>query len=163
MSRTGLLALTILLAGLVTTAAADDRDLCNNGNADREKRLAACTKAIATKQWRGTELALLHVLRAEQYIFSRQRALDKALEDCNAAIAADPKYALGYRCRGAVHYELKDFDRAIAEQDRALGINPRFPAALWERGRAFGATRDQARALADVNQALKVHASSPNA
>jgi tetratricopeptide (TPR) repeat protein len=157
MRRTGLLALTILLAALVNTAAADDRDLCNDANAARDKRLAACTNAIATRRWRGTELALLHVLRAEQYVFSRQRDLDRALDDCNAALAADPKYPQGYRCRGAVYYERKDFDRAIAEQDRALSINPRFPHALWERGRAFAAKNDQARAIADFNQAIKIN------
>jgi tetratricopeptide (TPR) repeat protein len=163
MSRTGLFAVLILFAALVNTAAADDRDVCNNANADREKRLAACANAIATKRWRGSELALLHVLRAEQYTFSRQRDLGKALEDCNAALAADPKYAQGYRCRGAVYYERKDFDRAVAEQDRALSINPRFPHALWERGRAFAAKNDLARAMADFNQAVKLdagHASS---
>jgi tetratricopeptide (TPR) repeat protein len=162
MSRIGLLALTILLAAAVNTPAADDRDLCNDANAAREKRLAACSNAIATKRWRGTELAHLHVLRAEQYLFSRQRALDKALDDCNAAIAADPKYAQGYRCRGAVYYERKDFERAIAEQDRALGINPRFPAAHWERGRAFAAKHDQARAIADYNHAIKINANYAN-
>src|SRR5262245_6998688 len=57
MSRTGLLALTILLAALVNIAAADDRDLCNDEKAPRETRVVACTNAIATKQWRGAELA----------------------------------------------------------------------------------------------------------
>ena len=163
MSRTGLLAAPILLTTLVNTAAADDRDLCIDEKAARETRLAACTNAIATKRWRGTELALLHVLRAEQYVFSRQRDLDKALDDCNAALAADTKYAQGYRCRGAVYYQRKDFDRAIAEQDRALNINPRFPHALWERGRAFAAKNDLARAMADFNQAIKINANYANA
>jgi hypothetical protein len=86
MRRTALLALPILLAALVNTAAADDRDRCNDAKADREKRLAACSNAIASKQWSGTELARLHVSRA----YSRQLDLDKALDDCNAAIAADP-------------------------------------------------------------------------
>ena len=154
MSRTGLLALPILLAALVNTAAADDRDLCNDAKMDRERRLVACANAIASNQWNGTELARLRVSRADQY--NRQRALDRALDDCNAAIAADPKYAPGYRCRGAVFYERKDFDRAIAEQDRALAINPRFPGAYWERGRAFAAKHDQDRAIADFNQAIKI-------
>jgi tetratricopeptide (TPR) repeat protein len=156
MRRTALLALSILLA-LVSTASADDRDLCNDGKAARERRLTACTNAIASKQWRGTDLANLYVVRAEQYVFGRQRALDKALDDCNAAIVTDSKYAQGYRCRGAVYYERKDFDRAIAEQDRALGINPRFPHALWERGRAFAAKQELARAMADFNQAIKIN------
>jgi tetratricopeptide (TPR) repeat protein len=156
MSRTALLALPILLAALVNAASADDRDLCNDSKADRDKRLAACSNAIATNQWNGADLARLRVSRAEQY--SRQRALERALDDCNAAITADPKYAPGYRCRGAVYYERKDFDRAIAEQDRALGINPRSPQAYWERGRAFAAKHDQARAIADFNEAIKINA-----
>lgn len=154
MSRTGLLVLPILLAALVNTAAADDRDLCNDAKSDREKRLAACTNAVASKQWRGIELARLYVSRA----YSRRLASDKALDDCNAAIADDPQYAQGYRCRGAFYYERKDFDRAIAEQDRALGIDPRFPGAYWERGRAFAAKHDQGRAIADFNQAIKINA-----
>jgi tetratricopeptide (TPR) repeat protein len=158
MSRTGLLAVPILLAAFINTAGADDRDLCIDEKAVREKRLAACTDAIGTKQWRGAELARLHVLRAEQYVLSRQRALDKALDDCNAAIAADPKYAPGYLCRGAVYYERRDFDRAIVEQDRALGINSRFPAAYWQRGRALAAKHDHVRAMADFNQAIKIDA-----
>jgi hypothetical protein len=95
MRRTALLALPILLAALVSTASADDRDLCNDGKAARERRLTACTNAIASKQWRGTDLANLYVVRAEQYVFGRQRALDKALDDCNAAIVTDSKYAQG--------------------------------------------------------------------
>jgi tetratricopeptide (TPR) repeat protein len=161
MSRAGLLAVPILLAALVNTAAGDDRDLCNDEKAAREGRLAACTNAIASKQWRGTELARLHFSRSEQYY--RQRALDKALDDCNAAIAADPQYAPGYLCRGVAYYERKDFDRAIAEQDRALRINPRFPGAYWQRGRAFAAKQDQARALADFNEAIKINPKYANA
>ena len=34
-----------MLATLANTAAADDRDLCNDAKADREKRLAACAGA----------------------------------------------------------------------------------------------------------------------
>jgi hypothetical protein len=58
----------MLLAALINTAAADDRDLCNDGKAARERRLTACANAIATKQWRGTDLANLYVVRAEQYV-----------------------------------------------------------------------------------------------
>jgi len=111
-----------------------------------ESRLAACETAIAGRQWSGAELARLHVSRAEQYTFSRPRALDKALDDCNAAIAIDPKLAAAYRCRGVVYYERKEFDRAISEQYQALAINPRFAGAYLDRGRAFAAKHDQARA-----------------
>jgi tetratricopeptide (TPR) repeat protein len=162
MCRAAVLALPILLAALVHATAADDRDLCHDAKADGESRLAACGRAIASRQWSGTELARLHVSRSERYAF-RQRALDKALGDCNAAIAADPEHAPAYRCRGAIYYERKDYDRAIAEQDRALRINPRFPGAYFERGRAFAAKHDQARALADYDEAIKINAkySSP--
>src|SRR5262245_55921524 len=114
MRRASLFALPVLLATLGQPAAADDRDRCNDAKADRESRLAACAAAIASRQWSGAELARLHVSRAEQYTYGRQRALDKALDDCNAAIAIDPNLAAAYRCRGAVYYEGKEFDRAIA-------------------------------------------------
>jgi tetratricopeptide (TPR) repeat protein len=158
MVRTGALALSILLAALASPAAADDRALCQDTKADGESRLAACGRAIASKQWSGTELARLHAARAERWIHGRQRALDKALDDCNAAIAADPAHAPAYRWRGVVYYERKDLDRAIAEQDRAIGINSRYPGAYFERGRAFAAKNDQARARADYNEAIKINA-----
>jgi tetratricopeptide (TPR) repeat protein len=157
MYRTGLFALPMLLAALVEPAVADDRDLCNDAKAGRESRLAACSNAIASRQWSGADLARLHVSRAEQYTYSRQRALDKALEDCNAAIAIDPKLAAAYRWRGVVYYERKDYDLAIAEQDRALVLNPRFAGAYYDRGRAFAGKHDQARALADYDEAIKIN------
>jgi len=158
MSRAAALALPILFAALVGPAAADDRDLCHDAKADGEVRIAACTRGIASKQWSGSELARLYASRAERYIFSRPRDLDKALEDCNAAIAADAQNAGAYRWRGVVHYERKDYDRAIADQDQALRISPRFPGAYYERGRAYAAKRDQARALADYEEAIKINA-----
>jgi tetratricopeptide (TPR) repeat protein len=158
MRRTWLFALPILFAAsLVKPAAADDRDRCNDAKAGRESRLAACETAIAGRQWSGAELARLHVSRAEQYTFSRPRALDKALDDCNAAIAIDPKLAAAYRCRGVVYYERKEFDRAISEQDQALAINSRFAGAYLDRGRAFAAKHDQVRALADFDEAIKIN------
>jgi tetratricopeptide (TPR) repeat protein len=157
MRRSDLFALPILLAALVNPAAADDRDLCNDAKTGRESRLAACSSAIASRQWSGADLARLHVSRAEQYIYSRQRALDKALEDCNAAIGIDPKLAAAYRWRGVVYYERKDYDLAIAEQGRALALSPRFPGAYHERGRAFAGKHDDARAIADFDEAIKIN------
>ena len=130
---------------------------CHDAKADGESRLAACETAIASRQWSGAELARLHVSRGRQYTFSRPRALDKALDDCNAAIAIDPKLAAAYRCRGAVYYERKEFDRAISEQDRALPSTPALPARIFDRGRAFAAKHDQARALADFDEAIKIN------
>lgn len=150
MRRTAVLTLPLLLAVLVGPASADDRALCHDGKADGESRLAACDRAIASRQWSGTELARLHIARAERFTFSRQRDLDRALADCNAAIAADSKHAPGYRCRGANYFERKDFDRAIAEQDRALSINPRF---LGARPRI----RCQARAGARTRRLQRGH------
>ena len=147
MCRTAVLPLSILLAALTNPAVADDRALCHDAKADSESRIAACGRAIASKQWSGTELARLHVARAERFVVSRQPDLDRALDDCDAAIAADPKHAPGYRCRGAIHYERQDYDRAIAEQDRALGLSPRFAGAYWERGRAL---RSEGRAGASA-------------
>jgi len=158
MSRAAALALPLLLTALVGPAAADDRDLCHDGKADGESRIAACSRAIASKQWSATELARLYMSRAERYVFSRPRALDKAFDDCNAAIAADPQHAQAYRGRGSIYYERKDYDRAIADQDHALRISPRFPGAYFERGRAYAAKQDQARALADYDEAIKINA-----
>jgi tetratricopeptide (TPR) repeat protein len=95
-------------------------------------------------------------------MFGRQRALDQALDDCNAAIAADAQHAPAYRCRGAVYHERKDYDRAIAEQNRAPSINPRYAGAYWERGRAFAGKDDQTRALADYNEAIKINSKYAN-
>src|SRR5262245_42358847 len=85
------------LAMLASPALADDRDLCLDAKAAAESRFVACDRAIGSDQWKGTELARLLVTRAERLV--RLRQLDRALEDCNAAVVADSQYAGGHRCR----------------------------------------------------------------
>ena len=60
--------------------------------------------------------------------------LDKALDDCNDAIDAEPRNAAYLDSRGWVHLRLGQNREAIADFDRALALRPAMPGALYGRG-----------------------------
>ena len=158
MRCSAVLAVPLLLATLaLPAAAADDPALCNDTRGDAEDRLAACSAAVASRQWTGADLARLYTSRA--FLLQRKRDFDRALDDLNSAIRADSGHAPAYRGRGAVYYEYKDYDRSIRDQEQALRINPKFAGAFYERGRAYARKHDYDRAVADFNEAIRI---SPN-
>src|SRR5664279_3319864 len=62
--------------------------------------------------------------------------LDKALDDCNDAIDAEPKNFAYLDSRGWVHLRLGRNREAIADFDHALALRPALPGALYGRGLA---------------------------
>ncbi len=59
---------------------------------------------------------------------------DKALEQCNAAIRLNPRFANAFDSRGLVHLKLGDFDHALSDYDTALKLCPRLASAAYGRG-----------------------------
>jgi tetratricopeptide (TPR) repeat protein len=60
--------------------------------------------------------------------------LDQALDDCNAAVRANPKTASFHDSRGLVYLRQGRYDKAIADYDAALAINPKIAWSLYGRG-----------------------------
>ncbi|MGO9801853.1 MAG: aspartyl protease family protein [Steroidobacteraceae bacterium] len=64
------------------------------------------------------------------------QALERALEDCNAAVRANPKEAAFHDSRGLVYLRQGAYPKAIADYDAALALNPKSAWSLYGRGLA---------------------------
>jgi len=60
--------------------------------------------------------------------------LNKALDDCNAAIKLDPKSAEIFDSRGLVRLRMGENDKAIADYNESLRLRPKSPWSLYGRG-----------------------------
>jgi len=66
----------------------------------------------------------------------RNEALDKALDDCNAALRLVPESPNILESRGLVYLRLGELDRAISDYNSALRARPRIAWSLYGRGLA---------------------------
>lgn len=64
------------------------------------------------------------------------RELDKALDDCNAALHLEPYSASDLDSRGLIHLRLGQYDAAIGDFNFALAIRPKSPSTMYLRGLA---------------------------
>ncbi|WP_255602242.1 aspartyl protease family protein [Glacieibacterium megasporae] len=83
------------------------------------------------------------------------RDLDRALDDCNAAVRLRPGTVAYLDSRGLVRLRRGEFTQALKDYDAAIGIAPRSAWSLYARsivrakvGDAAGATADRAAAIA---------------
>ena len=60
--------------------------------------------------------------------------LDKALDDCNAAVRISPKAARFLDTRGLVRLRRGDYKKSIADYDAALSLEPKLAWSLYGRG-----------------------------
>ncbi len=82
--------------------------------------------------------------------------LDKALADCNAALAKSPRYANALDSRGFVYFRMGQYDAAIADYTAALKLRARMASSLFGRGLAEqkkGMTTEAAADLAAARAA----------
>src|SRR5579871_3094773 len=154
LSAYGLLACLAVaaLAGLLTAAAADDRDACREQSGD--VAIAACSRAIASGEFTGEELAAIYVNRGIEH--KRKHGLDRAIADYDQALQIDPNNSRTYTVRGIAWDAKGDLDRAIADYDRAIRLDPQNADAYSVRGIAWQAKDDLDRAIADFDQAIRL-------
>jgi len=84
--------------------------------------------------------------------------LQKALSQCDAAVALAPKSAPYLDSRGFVKLRLGQFDASIADYDAALALEPRLAASLYGRGIAKRRKGDVTGSDADLKTARDVYA-----
>jgi tetratricopeptide (TPR) repeat protein/predicted aspartyl protease len=80
--------------------------------------------------------------------------LDKALDDCNAALKAGPRNSEVLDSRGLVYLRLGRYREAIADYDAALKLQPKEAWSLYGRGLAKQRLGMKAEGEADVAAAL---------
>jgi tetratricopeptide (TPR) repeat protein/predicted aspartyl protease len=76
--------------------------------------------------------------------------LDRALEDCNAAVRATPKTADFLDSRGLVYLRRGQYDKAIADYGAALALDPKLAWSLYGRGLAKQHLGQAAAGEADI-------------
>lgn len=122
---------------------------CRNLSGDAS--LAACERAIASRKFKGAELATLHLVRG----LRRQEKYDieGALADYRDALRLNPGNHLVYNARGVLYRDAGDYDRAIADFDAAIALKE-WSDPYASRGWVYGRKGDQARERADYEKAL---------
>lgn len=91
------------------------------------------------------------------YAALENHALETALADCDAALAASPESAAILDSRAMVLLRLGRFDESLATYDRALAKAPELPPALYGRGLAKIALGHDEDGRADIAAALAIH------
>ena len=86
-------------------------------------------------------------------------ALERALDECTAALALTPDSAGIIDSRGWVYVRLGRHREAIADFDRALTLEPDLSGSLYGRAMAWHGLGDAAKARADRDAAFAVSAS----
>lgn len=148
--RRGFALLLLAACLLAAPARADDRTTCETGSGD--EAIAACDRAIASRAFRGRELASLHTNRGVER--KRGGDLDGALKDYNESIRLDPNDYFAYNNRANALRDKGDLQGAVADFTTAIRLEPGYAAAFTNRARVHERLKDPAKARADYNAAL---------
>jgi tetratricopeptide (TPR) repeat protein len=157
-----MLAPMLLLAGACAAAdtfTADQRALYGQCEASAvATQVRACSTAIDSKLFKGTQLAGLYVNRANGYDANGDK--NSALLDYNRALELAPDNAGIYYNRGALFVTQENYDSALKDYNAALRLNPGYVAALSNRGRLFAYMHDHSAAVADYSEAIRLEPSA---
>jgi tetratricopeptide (TPR) repeat protein len=88
-------------------------------------------------------ISLLQVPRTARELWARGGAYrmtdqtDRALDDFNRAILADPKFSLAYLSRSDIFLKQKKYAQAIADANKAISLDPDFWAAYFALGNVY--------------------------
>ena len=100
---------------------------------------------------------------ARAAVFVKARLYDRALLDCNAAVAAEPTSALACSERARVQHLRGRDDLALADAERALRLDGKLAAAYVHRAAVRNARGEYRAAVADCDDALTLDRDSAHA
>jgi tetratricopeptide (TPR) repeat protein len=123
MRRCAMLSVTARLVAalaLCGSANADDREACKTASGD--PAISACSRAIASKKYRGNVLSILYTNRGAE--FGAKGELDRAMKDHDQAIKLDPKNALAFNNRGVAKLKKGDKEGGEADLAKAKQLQP---------------------------------------
>ena len=88
---------------------------------------------------------------------------NKAVEDCNKAIALNPNDARAYYNLGNAYVNKVQYDRAMENYNKALALDPSLALAYANRGGAYAKKGQYDRAIEDCNKAIALDPNDANA
>jgi tetratricopeptide (TPR) repeat protein len=130
-----------------------DFNTCHDSSGDAA--IAACSRAIASGQLTGKDLALAFTNRGFEY--NAEKDYDRAIGDYDQAIKFDPQLAIAFHNRGLAYYAKQAYDRAIADYDQAFKLDPTYAVALYDRGLAKQKKGDPAGGASDIAAARAIN------
>jgi tetratricopeptide (TPR) repeat protein len=148
----------IIGALAATPAAANDMESCRTGAL--KDRIAPCTRAIASRKYKGEDLAILY---SERGTANSSVSYDLAIADYTEALRIRPKdnvwaHLSIYQLRGEIHSFKGEYDRAIADFTQALRTRPSEylikRSVYYSRAAAYKVKGDLDRAIADYGQVI---------
>lgn len=101
--------------------------------------------------------------RAERHVrqgteYAEQGKNDLAIKELDAAVRLDPKNAIAFSARGAVHFRMKAYDQAIADLDEAIRLEPgKATSGYYVRGSAWYMKKEYAKGVADFDAAIRLN------
>jgi tetratricopeptide (TPR) repeat protein len=121
---------------------------------DPDARLAACSRLIDAGNGTRAELASAHYARGNAY---RQKSLFAlALEDFNAAIAANPALSDAYGDRGITLIIVGRFADAIPDFTRVIETYPQLAYAYYNRGLCYELLGLDDLAIEDISRSIEI-------
>jgi tetratricopeptide (TPR) repeat protein len=81
---------------------------------------------------------------------------EKAMLDCNKAIALNPEYYEAYYGRGYIKYIQKDFTGAIADCDKSITLQPDYEVAYNIKGLALSRIGNINEGINNFNKAIEI-------
>jgi tetratricopeptide (TPR) repeat protein len=158
--------LMVVAAPIISPVAAETQqqiDWCANKNHaySSDLRIGGCTAVIQSGRWSGQGLVWAFTNRCGAY--GEKGDHDRAIADCNRAIALDPKHARAYMRRGVVYSAKGNLRRAITDYDEAIRLEPKFALPYYNRGNAYRDKGDLDRAIADFTEVIQLDPKHANA
>jgi tetratricopeptide (TPR) repeat protein len=147
-------AIFALVAGETRLASAETADACYRATleADDNKVISLCTKAIASKTLSKKNLANTYSNRGLGYLRSQQ--FDRAMSDLNESLRLNPESAFALDNRGDVHREQGRLDKALLDYNAAIRLDPTFSASYLNRALTFEKMGNLESARADFEAVL---------
>lgn len=145
----GLFLVALAMAAPAMAQGQQMTEQCENKNKQYslDVMIAACTQAIQSGQWSGSNLAWAFNNRGNAYADKQDE--ERALADFGVAIQLNPTYALAYYNRGTIYHDRRDHSRAIADYSASIQYNPDYLPAYRNRGLVYEDMGDRDRAIAD--------------
>jgi tetratricopeptide (TPR) repeat protein len=140
MKRVALSAAALVTAGAISVAVFallrfdDSGERCFTQDGDAA--IAACTQAIQSGRFSGTELASIYDNRAIE--LRQQGEFDRAIADYTAALRIDAELTGAYAGRGLAWEGKAEDEKAKADYRKALALEQKYDDGAWAHETARG-------------------------
>jgi tetratricopeptide (TPR) repeat protein len=160
----GAVALAIILSPPSKAQRAGGRDearsQCESG--DTNNRLVGCTAVINAKGF-GSKFELAAAYDARCWAFNDLQQFQRAIVDCKASIALQPRYPYAYHNLGVALVGLGDVTAAISAFTKAIEFKSNLIYPYLDRARAFASLGNKELAKRDFEHVLVVDPTNQDA